>query len=29
MKDQGVKELVKNGKIPEIVALIAYMNSLK
>ena len=29
MKDQGVKELVQNGKIPEIVALIAYMNSLK
>jgi cytochrome c oxidase cbb3-type subunit 2 len=29
MKDPGVKEMVKNGEIPEIVALIAYMNSLK
>jgi cytochrome c oxidase cbb3-type subunit II len=29
MKDQDVKDMVKNGKIPEIVALIAYMNSLK
>ena len=29
MKDQDVKDLVKAGKIPEIVALIAYMNSLK
>jgi len=29
MKDESVKEAVANGKIPEIVALIAYMNSLK
>jgi len=29
MKDQGVKDLVAQGKIPEIVAIIAYMNSLK
>ncbi|MFK5938828.1 MAG: cytochrome-c oxidase, cbb3-type subunit II [Sulfurimonas sp.] len=29
MKDQDVKDLVKAGQIPEIVALIAYMNSLK
>ena len=29
MKDQDVKDLVANGEIPEIVALIAYMNSLK
>jgi cytochrome c oxidase cbb3-type subunit 2 len=29
MKDQDVKDLVNEGKIPEIVALIAYMNSLK
>jgi len=29
MKDQDVKDAVANGKIPEIVALIAYMNSLK
>jgi len=29
MKDQDVKDLVNQGKIPEIVALIAYMNSLK
>ena len=29
MKDQDVKDMVKNGKIPEIVALIAYLNSLK
>ena len=29
MKDQSVKDAVENGKIPEIVALIAYLNSLK
>jgi cytochrome c oxidase cbb3-type subunit 2 len=29
MKDQDVKDAVKAGKIPEIVALIAYLNSLK
>ncbi len=29
MKDQDVKDMVANGQIPEIVALIAYMNSLK
>jgi len=29
MKDQDVKDAVASGKIPEIVALIAYMNSLK
>ena len=29
MKDQDIKDAVANGKIPEIVALIAYMNSLK
>ncbi len=29
MKDQSIKDKVANGKIPEIVALIAYMNSLK
>jgi len=29
MKDQDVKDAVNNGKIPEIVALIAYLNSLK
>jgi len=29
MKDQDVKDLVNQGKIPEIVAIIAYMNSLK
>jgi cytochrome c oxidase cbb3-type subunit 2 len=29
MKNQSVKDAVANGKIPEIVALIAYMNSLK
>jgi cytochrome c oxidase cbb3-type subunit 2 len=29
MKDQNVKDLVAQGKIPEIVAIIAYMNSLK
>ncbi len=29
MKDQSVKDAVANGQIPEIVALIAYMNSLK
>jgi len=29
MKDQDVKDAVKRGEIPEIVALIAYLNSLK
>jgi cytochrome c oxidase cbb3-type subunit 2 len=29
MKDQDVKDAVANGEIPEIVALIAYLNSLK
>jgi len=29
MKNQDVKDAVANGKIPEIVAIIAYMNSLK
>ena len=29
MKDQDVKDAVANGKIPEIVALIAYLNSIK
>jgi cytochrome c oxidase cbb3-type subunit 2 len=29
MKDQDVKDMVSNGQIPEIVALIAYLNSLK
>ena len=29
MKDQDVKDAVANGQIPEIVAIIAYMNSLK
>nr|WP_321266851.1 cytochrome-c oxidase, cbb3-type subunit II [uncultured Sulfurimonas sp.] len=29
MKDQNVKDAVANGEIPEIVALIAYLNSLK
>ncbi|MDX9744174.1 MAG: cytochrome-c oxidase, cbb3-type subunit II, partial [Arcobacteraceae bacterium] len=29
MKDQDVKDAVAAGKIPEIVAIIAYMNSLK
>lgn len=29
MKDQDVKDMVANGQIPEIVALIAYLNSLK
>jgi len=29
MKDQDVKDAVQNGEIPEIVALIAYLNSLK
>lgn len=29
MRDQSVKEALKRGEIPEIVALIAYMNSLK
>ncbi len=29
MKDEGVKKMIANGKVPEIVALIAYLNSLK
>jgi len=29
MKDENVKKAISNGKIPEIVAIIAYMNSLK
>jgi cytochrome c oxidase cbb3-type subunit 2 len=29
MKNEDVKEMVENGKIPQIVALIAYLNSLK
>jgi cytochrome c oxidase cbb3-type subunit 2 len=29
MKNQSVKDAVANGQIPEIVALIAYLNSLK
>jgi cytochrome c oxidase cbb3-type subunit 2 len=29
MKTQSVKDMVANGEIPEIVALIAYLNSLK
>jgi cytochrome c oxidase cbb3-type subunit 2 len=29
MKNQSVKDKVANGEIPEIVALIAYLNSLK
>jgi len=29
MKDQNIKDAVANGQIPEIVAIIAYMNSLK
>ncbi len=29
MKDQNIKDTVASGKIPEIVAIIAYMNSLK
>jgi len=29
MKNQGVKDAVANGEVPEIVALIAYLNSLK
>lgn len=29
MKNQGVKDMIAEGKIPEIVALIAYLNSLK
>jgi len=29
MKDQDVKDKVAKGEIPEIVALIAYLNSLK
>jgi cytochrome c oxidase cbb3-type subunit 2 len=29
MKNQDIKDAVDNGKIPQIVALIAYLNSLK
>jgi cytochrome c oxidase cbb3-type subunit 2 len=29
MKNQSVKDAVANGQVPEIVALIAYLNSLK
>jgi cytochrome c oxidase cbb3-type subunit 2 len=29
MKDEKVKQAVANGEVPEIVALIAYLNSLK
>lgn len=29
MKDESVKKMIANGEIPEIVALIAYLNSLK
>jgi len=29
MKNQDVKDMVAQGKIPEIVAIIAYLNSLK
>ncbi len=29
MQDEGVKKMVAEGKVPEIVALIAYLNSLK
>jgi cytochrome c oxidase cbb3-type subunit 2 len=29
MKNQNVKDAVANGQIPEIVALVAYLNSLK
>jgi cytochrome c oxidase cbb3-type subunit II len=29
MKNQDVKDMVAAGKVPEIVALIAYLNSLK
>ncbi len=29
MENQAVKDAVANGQIPEIVALIAYLNSLK
>jgi cytochrome c oxidase cbb3-type subunit 2 len=29
MKNKDVKEAIANGKVPEIVALIAYLNSLK
>ena len=29
MKDEGVKEAIANGEVPEIVAMIAYLNSLK
>ena len=29
MKNESVKQAVANGEVPEIVALIAYLNSLK
>jgi len=29
MKDENVKKMIENGQVPEIVALIAYLNSLK
>ena len=29
MKDEGVKKMIADGQVPEIVALIAYLNSLK
>lgn len=29
MQDEGVKKMIANGEVPEIVALIAYLNSLK
>ena len=29
MQDKGVKKMIANGEVPEIVALIAYLNSLK
>ncbi|CAA6813351.1 MAG: Cytochrome c oxidase subunit CcoO (EC [uncultured Sulfurovum sp.] len=29
MKDEGVKKAIANGEVPEIVAMIAYLNSLK
>jgi cytochrome c oxidase cbb3-type subunit 2 len=29
MKDENVKKMVAEGQVPEIVAMIAYLNSLK
>ena len=29
MKNESIKQAVANGQVPEIVALIAYLNSLK